>query len=474
MYRKSSVAALFAGNGFARREFFHHHVEIFNHQVIAVPKAYPDAQLLLERRGLRSKEIARGQFYQLNLYTTDFYDLPDALFIDPQINWHRQQLGQKGLIAAAGLWVRDAAATISTIQSDICQQLYRHSTLRHSCKTRVDKRFRYWYALLFNAVLDFCLELNLLTLRCPTGQQIVANTSKSVQSDLFCRIYDYPNRAFACRKTKVRSAEYWDISVEANRDRIIPLSVLQNSVVENDSNGCLCIFHDIEENVNTPIAADECAENLQRMLEIEKSFGVDATYNVLGVIFERKNSVIRASNRHHSIGFHSFNHRLNDLAQLPKCRNVSLRVRGYRPPNSRITNELTDYALTKFNFEWFACSANSLGHSDCRLQSGLVKIPIHIDDHRLHLGQPYEEWRNDLLQRTSIMPFFALGLHDCYASKWLGRYADLLDELLSMKKLVRADDVCDGVLLAAPLERENQSVACRPSRRLWPRSWLGS
>ena len=42
MYRKYGVAALFSGNGFARRE-------IFNHYVIVVPKAYPDAQLLLER-----------------------------------------------------------------------------------------------------------------------------------------------------------------------------------------------------------------------------------------------------------------------------------------------------------------------------------------------------------------------------------------------------------------------------------------
>ena len=92
MYRKSGTCALFAGKGFSRRESF-------AHNVIAVPKPYPDAQLFFERWGLRPEELQRGQFYQLNLYTTDYYGLPDELFSHPEINWHRQQLGQKGLIA---------------------------------------------------------------------------------------------------------------------------------------------------------------------------------------------------------------------------------------------------------------------------------------------------------------------------------------------------------------------------------------
>ena len=89
---------MFAGKGLAPRE-------LFAHNVIAIPKPYPDAQLLLERRGVQREELERGRFFQINLYTTDFYDLPDALFADPDLNWHRQQLGLKGLIAAAGLWL---------------------------------------------------------------------------------------------------------------------------------------------------------------------------------------------------------------------------------------------------------------------------------------------------------------------------------------------------------------------------------
>ena len=65
-YRKFGISSSFIGKGFAPRE-------VFAHYVIAIPKHYPDAQVLLERRGLRRKELERGQFYQINLYTSDFY-----------------------------------------------------------------------------------------------------------------------------------------------------------------------------------------------------------------------------------------------------------------------------------------------------------------------------------------------------------------------------------------------------------------
>jgi hypothetical protein len=134
-YRKFATSASFVGRGFAPRE-------VFAHNVIAIPKHYPDAQVLLERWGLRRKELDCGQFYQINLYTIDFYNLPDDLFSDPTINWHGQQLGRKGLIAAAGIWIRNSIATVSTLQSDLCQQLYRQPRLKRLCKTRVDMHFR--------------------------------------------------------------------------------------------------------------------------------------------------------------------------------------------------------------------------------------------------------------------------------------------------------------------------------------------
>src|SRR5262249_48645499 len=150
--------------------------------------------------------------------------LPEELFSDPEINWHRQQFGQKGLVAAAGLWIRDSVATISALQSDLCQQLYRHSTLKAACKTRVEKRYRYWYAYLFNAVLDFCIELEISASLCARGDQFVANTRKPIRPDLFRRIYDYPRKEFCCRDISVGPTQYLEIPVEVNRGRVVRLA----------------------------------------------------------------------------------------------------------------------------------------------------------------------------------------------------------------------------------------------------------
>jgi hypothetical protein len=99
------------------------------------------------------------------VYIADFYGLPDDLFTHREINWHHQQLGQNGLIAAAGLWIKESTVTISTLQSDLCQQLYRQPEVRSSCKTQVETHFKYWYAILPNAVFDFmprCPDLRIL------------------------------------------------------------------------------------------------------------------------------------------------------------------------------------------------------------------------------------------------------------------------------------------------------------------------
>jgi hypothetical protein len=419
--------------------------------VIAIQKSYPDSKLFLERRGIHRQDLERGKFLQLNLYTTEFYGLPEELFTHPEINWHRQQLGQTGLIAAAGLWICDSVATISLLQSDLCQQLYRHSELKRSCKTRVDMHFKYWYATLFNAILNFCIDFKVATLLCPTGQQVVSNTRKAIDPSLFYRIYDYPSKAYHCRKISVGPAEYWEVQVDANVGRVTRLAKTNSrphpkSVLER-----ICVFHDIEGNVDTAISSAECANNLTLMLQIEQSFGLSVTYNILGTLFNRKVDQVREFNPNHSIGFHSFNHDLADLAQLPKCRQVDLRVRGYRPPQSRMTSELSDYNLTKLNFEWLACGARSLGYADCRLVNGIAKIPIHFDDYSLFMGKPYEQWEGELLSYARATPFFSFGLHDCYAGKWLGHYRDLLGKLAGIGPFATADEICDSMFLNGSL-----------------------
>jgi glycosyltransferase involved in cell wall biosynthesis len=451
MYRRAGDHSAFATHGLARRE-------VFGHFAIALPKAYPDSQLLLENRGMPSQLVAAGRFAQINLYTTDFYGLPDELFWHPEINWHHQQLGLKGLIATAGLWIKDNTATITTIQSDLCQQLYRNVTLRNTCKTQVETHFKYWYAILFNAVLDYCAATELSILYSPTGEQIVKNTTKPITPDLFLRIYNYPEKRYGCHRVRLGPAEYWEIPVDANLSRLVRLrrSELPTGP-DNGNRPQICIFHDIEENVSTDISAAVCADNLARMLTIEKRLGVDATYDVLGSLLGRKRSEIWAFNPRHSIAFHSFNHRIEDLTQLQRCREVDLRVRGYRPPRSRITAELEDYNLTYFNFEWLASSAFSFGFHSCRLENGLIKIPIDLDDYPLFTGAVgYVDWEQNLLARARESQFFAFGLHDCYAECWLMRYPELLEKLRKIGDLVSADALCDRIFLeenSGPLAR---------------------
>jgi len=442
---KAGIAnpAAFAGKGLAPRE-------VFNHRVVALPKAYPDSQLLLERRGVPRQTVESGKFWQLNLYTTDFYGLPDSLFTDPEVNWHRQQIGLKGLIAAAGLWLHDSSATITVLQSDLCQQLYRDSEIKRSCKTKVETHFRYWYFMLMNAVLNFCLDRGVSVLYCPTGGQVIANTRKKIAPDLFLRIYDLPGSRYRCSKLLVGEAEYWEIPLQANADRIARLMPSDAFAVEAAHTPRICLFHDIEENVDTPISAAECQENLRRILQIESNCGLDGTYSVLGNIFKQKRDVILASNARHSLGFHSFDHRFEAGDQLRQCRTMDLRVRGYRPPRSQITAELTEYNLTFLNFEWLASSSGSLGQAACHLQNGIVKIPIHFDDYPLYKGTlGYSEWESKVLHLASRHPVFGLGLHDCYAGFWLEHYPQLLEKLAAIGRFVGADELCNGMLLQA-------------------------
>jgi len=430
----------FVGQSFAPRE-------VFSHLAVALHKPYPDAQLLLEKRGMPRQVLQRGNFVQINVYTTDFYGLPDELFSDLDLNWHHQQFGSKGLIAAAGLWIQDRTATVTTLQSDLCQQLYRHTALRRTCKTQVETRFKYWYAILFNAILDFCVANELLAVHSPTGEEIVENTEHRIAPDLFLRIYNYPEHRYVCRRTRRSSAEYWEIPVTVNTSRIVRLRP-EAIASQQETRPRICLFHDIEENVDTSISPAECADNLSRMLSIEKEFGIATTYNVLGTLLEQKRSEILGSNPEHSIGFHSFDHRIGDLDQLRQCRQVDLRVKGYRPARSKLTAGLADYNLTQLNFEWLACSAHDFGFDACKLENGLVKIPIAVDDYPLFTGTVrYDQWARELLRMAASMPFFAFGLHDCYARHWLEHYPHLLEELAKIGDFATADAVSNRMFL---------------------------
>ena len=268
---------------------------------------------------------------------------------------------------------------------------------------------------------------------------------------------------------EVRRAEFWEIPISANMDRVARLAVRNIDTVQAEARPKICIFHDIEENIGTDVSPSECADNLARMLEIEKSFGINTTYNILGSLFSAKYPQIKLSNVAHSIGFHSFNHNVDDVEQLAKCRYVDLRVRGYRPPRSLITAELTDYDLTFYNFEWFANGARSRAQIGAELQNGLVKIPIHRDDYLLFTGAVgYEQWERGILDVAQGKALFGLGLHDCYGGKWLNYYPALLDKLADVGTFVGADEICDDVFLRHPVIPSRDGVLLPEPRAAAP------
>lgn len=431
--RSSPSVAEFVKKGFAARKVFPHRADV-------IRKHYPDTLLQFERRGMAQSELRASRLCQLNLYSDHLAGLPDQLFTDTALNWHNQQLGEKGLIAAAGLAIQDSALMVTLMQSDLCQQLFRHAEFKLSCRTVVEKRFTYWYRLLFNAILDFAMENGITAVYSPTAEWIQGATKRLVQPELFQRIYNTPGRFYIGHRVTRQRAEYWEIPMRENADRVVRLTPA--SVPPPPAGRRICIFHDTEENVDTAIPAEECRRNLTAMLSIEKEFGCCTTYTVLGNLLRRSRDEIRAAGPH-CLAFHSYDHDLSAANQLERCRTVDLQVKGYRTPRSVITPELSDDRLSYYNFEWLASSGRSLGHSAITLENGIVKIPISTDDYSIATGRiDFPEWRRRLLDSAADSSLLAFGLHDCYAGCWLDAYPSLLESLAALGTFVTADELC--------------------------------
>ena len=133
---------------------------------------------------------------------------------------------------------------------------------------------------------------------------------------------------------------------------------------------------------------------------------------------------------------------LQPVDQITGCREIDYRIRGYRPPQSRITRELNDANLCWHNFEWLASSTHSLGLETPALEHRTVRIPILTDDHPLYTKQiAWPEWEARVLAHASQHDFTALSLHDCYAQFWLPHYAPFLERLQQVARLVTLDEV---------------------------------
>jgi hypothetical protein len=305
--------------------------------------------------------------------------------------------------------------------------------------------------MLLNAVLAYALERGAHQVRTPTAALILRNTAaaRSPQPALYERVYDQTMRSLYPAR---REGEWWVVDVAPARERVV---VPRRRTVERPSAKVVCICHDVERGLGhvgyddsfSQRIDERAAGDLEAMRKVEAALGVKATYCVVGVLLEEVRAPLEADG--HCLAFHSFDHQLEPDHQLRRCREVDYRLKGYRPPQSRLTPELSDSNLLRRNFEWLASSPASLGVDAPEMDHGLVRLPIGYDDFPMwNAGMAYENWEREALERIATADFTAVDLHDCYAPWWLPQYPRFLQQVRELGELRTLDEVAAEVTLA--------------------------
>lgn len=422
--------------------------QVFSHRTYTIPKCGPDAAYLFREM---AGDDTGATYWTLILHAADeaLEGFPVDLFFDDDLIWHRQQYGQPGHVAYAIFAIQGDTLYGLNYVSDIVQRQSRQPVWR----SRIQNRFNGWRHLLFNAVLNFAVENGIRTIRSPSAALVLQNTDKmrSPKEPLFERVYD---RAIADFYDARRQDNWWVLDVAQNQDRIVEPKRTSETV---GSRKRICLLHDIERGLGHTDSDWEFANRIEGpsdayltdMLAVEKDAGWRATYNVVGSLYEVVQSRIVAGN--HCLAFHSFDHRIDDAGgQLPACRKVDYRVRGYRPPQSVLTPEITAKRLRRYNFDWLASSRSSLDIDRPVLRDQLIHIPVLFDDYPLHTGQMnYPTWEARALDTVEREQTVAFGLHDCYADHWLPYYERFLGKLSKLGEPCTLDDLSDQVFLSS-------------------------
>ncbi|MGD2147299.1 MAG: hypothetical protein PVH41_11445 [Anaerolineae bacterium] len=444
------------------------------HDSYFLPKCGPDG-LKMARRMCGIGDPSKLWEVVLYAHSPLIDEFPADLFFDDDLVWHQQQFGKVGHIAFADLVVKGRVAYGMNYISDLVQRISR----RREHKTRVDNRFKGWTHMLLNAILSFALERKLRKVYSATADLTLRHTDpkRSVKRALFDRIYD---RTVTEHWRARRKGDWWLIDVAENADRVV---VPERKWATLHPGKTICVCHDIERghgHIGTDAALAKSAEqmadqHLDEMLRIEQAAGVTATYNVLGCLFGQVRD--RIEDAGHCIAFHSYDHAIGrplrlqgryqriaaralrwaggvrlQASQLDRLREIDYRVKGYRPPRSLITPDISDERLCYHNFEWLASSAYSLGIRRPVMRNRLARIPIAFDDFDLYRRAgtlTYKEWEQGALSALERSDFVAFGLHDCYAQYWLPQYERFLREVRGLGILRTLDQVAGVTTLAS-------------------------
>jgi hypothetical protein len=429
---------------FRQRGFHERHV--FPHRLYFLPRAGSDGMKLARAMyGVSHADRLR----QIVLFAAEpaLAGIPPEIFFDDDLVWHQQQLGLRGHVAAANLIVEGTTLLTTARFSDIVQRISR----RRDVLTRVERRFHGWDHMLLNGILAYAVEHGLTTIRLPTAETAMANTdrARTVKPALFARIYDDDVRE---RFAATRRDRCWVVDVAENRHRLVMPERREEGLPRART---ICVSHDIERGLGhtavapdfAAVAAQRSAASLRRILEVEARRGVRGTYNVVGCLMREVRADIARGG--HEVSFHSHDH-TDGLNQLGLCRQIDYRIKGYRPPNSRMTSELTDDYLAYHNFEWLASSPRSIGTAEPALRGGIAYVPIRFDDFGMyHARQPFDAWAEAALSTVREHAFTAFGLHDCYAELWLDHFDEFLMKLQDLGQLQTVGEVANRAALGS-------------------------
>jgi hypothetical protein len=426
----------FVSKGFRSRD-------VFPHTLRFLPKAGPDGYKIAQRM---VPDLDADELWEVVLHADEpmLAEFPEDVFFDDDLVWHQQQFGLPGQIATANVVLRGDTLWSMVHVSDLVQRIGR----RRELKTRIENRFGGWHSMLLNGVLAFAAQREVARVRLPRARlaRLHTDPKRTVQLELFERIYDRdPTRLYQVGT----DGDWWTLDLDRNRSRLVePI----REIAPVDSARLVCVCHDLERDLGHDgdgrLPEQDWRRTLTRMLEVERALGVMVTYNVVGALLGDVREQIASDG--HCLAFHSFDHRIDDLEQLPACRRLDYRLKGYRPPRSVITPELTDERLLFHNFEWLASSERSLGRSSPRVDRRLVRIPVAFDDYELYRsGTRFEDWEADALCTIASRDVVVFGLHDCYGYLWLDRYEAFLERVLALAETRTVDELAAEVMLAA-------------------------
>jgi hypothetical protein len=465
----------FSHKGYQKRYFF-------PHKLYYIPKCGPDG-FELTKRMCNFNDL--NQLWEVVLYAGSplIDEFPEELFFDDDIIWHQQQFGKVGQVATVNLVIIGNSLYTNLHISDLVQRISR----REELKQRIRTKFKGWNHMLLNSILNFAVENNLQNIYLPTADLAMEHTDprrkNQLKRDLFDIVY---HRDVSMHFKAEKISNWWVVDVHENINKLV-IPEKKEEIIKNNGK-IICILHDTERGlghlgIDFPLA-DFASQNapkaLKEMLQIEKEMNVKVTYNVVGSFLNEVRARIEQDG--HCIAFHSYDHQIIPIDnpsdrslfsnlykkivrkvhrrlfrrpqirytdQLYECRRVDYRIKGYRPPQSKLTVDLNDNYLCAYNFEWLASSAGSLGITSPQLQNRLVKIPILFDDYGLYKTKAtYESWEAEAITLIRQNDFIAIGLHDCYAQYWLSHYRQFLEKIRLLGEFKTFNQIADQIFLA--------------------------